>query len=528
MKPSLWIVQCLVLLGLVVAPVGPGLQAAVPHLADCSFLNPLVPAGADPSVVFHDGAYYMVQSSGTGMSIVRSETLTGLNPVNAVSVYQAPTGQPYSYDWWAPELKWIDGQWVVYVAATDAPGNNTLHRMFVLEADTDDPLGDWTMRGQVTDPDADVWAIDASVFEHDDQLYMIWSGWPEFDSGFPQNLYIAPMSDPFTISGPRVMIGEPDKLWERSVAPINEGPQAFIHEGELSIVYSADASWTRHYKLAILHLTGEDPLDPAAWTEIGPVFAQVPTSLTPIYGPGHNSDPIPSLDGTEWWFLYHAKTRSADGWDDRAIYLQEITWSDEGLPLLGDPIPSEFAQPIPSGEPCGLVATYAEPALTEAEPFLDTGAAWIATKGSFSVAARVRLFDLEGPDAFVSQEGGLTSNFILGYDGEAFTFSMYDMLGQKSVTAAAATPVAPDVWVHLIGIYDATQDLLTIYVDGEPQGQATFTEVWDALGHTIIGAARQRSRRADILSGGEVRDVQLFNGALTEAEIEAIASASPD
>jgi GH43 family beta-xylosidase len=510
-------IRHLLLLALILAPAGLSVRAV-----ECTFLNPLIPFGADPSVIYHDDSYYMVQSNGTGLSIIQSETITGLDLSQARVVYTAPPGQPYSYDLWGPELEYLDGQWYIYVAATDSPGNNALHRMYVLQADTSDPMGTWTMRGKVYDPQADVWSIDGSVFDYEGQLYMVWSGWPEFDSGFPQNLYIAEMSDPLTISSQRVLIGEPDQSWERSVEPINEGPQPFIYQGQLSIVYSADASWTSAYKLAILHLTGNDPLDAKAWSEIGPVFEQVTDSQTPIFGPGHNSDPIPSPDGEEFWFLYHAKTVSTPGWEDRAIYAQEISWSEEGLPILDDPIPAEIAQPVPSGEPCGLIATFDNPKLSESSQFFDTGEALVSTQGSFSIAARVRLTDLDSHYAFVSQEGGISSNFVLGYRDGQFTFTMFNPFGQNAVSAQADLVVEPDVWYHLIGTYNATDHQLSLYIDGELREQATFSEVWDAVGNTVIGAARRQSQRVDIFTGGTIEDVQVFNGALEAAEIQTL------
>ena len=74
--------------------------------------------------------------------------------------------------------------------------------MWVIENESADPFqGEWRLRGKVADP-ADRWAIDGSVFEHRGRRYFVWSGWPGAENGV-QNIYIAPMSNPYTISGPR-------------------------------------------------------------------------------------------------------------------------------------------------------------------------------------------------------------------------------------------------------------------------------------------------------------------------------------
>lgn len=113
----------------------------------------------------------------------------------------------------------------------------------------------------------DVWAIDGTVLNYGNgRMYFIWSGWPKIDSEFPQNLYIAPMSDPETISGPRVLINEPTLPWQTIAAPILEGPQVIQHAGRTFIVYSCSGSWTADYQLGFMGIDElKDPLIAANW-----------------------------------------------------------------------------------------------------------------------------------------------------------------------------------------------------------------------------------------------------------------------
>ncbi len=520
----------LLLGGLCLLPATPS-HAAI----TCVFTNPLIGAGQDPSVVQHDGYYYLVQSSASGLSIAKSPTLTGLATAEPVFVYSPPRGQPYSYDLWAPELVYLDGAWYIYVAATERPGANYTHRMYVLQADTTDPQGSWTMKGKVYDPTTDKWAIDGTVFEYEGQLYMVWSGWPGDQGDFPQNLYIAPMSDPLTLSGPRHLLSEPDQPWERSVAAIQEGPEAFIHNGTLSIVYSADASWSRAYKLGMLVLTGDDPLDAASWTKVGPVFSGYADETGNAYGPGHNSTPVLSPDGSESWLFYHAKTRPGDGWEDRAIFAQPFTWNEDGTPNFGRPVPAGATIPLPAGELCGLVAADAGilAASLEApaggvfeleESFIDTGMNWLDTLGSFTVAAEVQLADPGTPAPILSQDGGISSNFALEYTGEGFAFTLFAPFGNMSIRAAAPLTPAADQWVHLTGVWDAQTRQAALYVDGELKATAALDSAWEpwpARGNTILGALRQGGKRSGTFSG-TIRHVQLYSGMLDAAEVRAL------
>ncbi len=479
----------------------------------CAFRNPLLMQGQDPSVVYKDGAYYLVQSTGGRLTVAKSSTITGLGRAEPVPVFAPPTGQPYSYDMWAPEIAYLRGDWYIYFAATSAPGDNATHRMYVLKADSQDPQGSWTMMGRIYDPSADKWAIDGSVFEYNDQLYMVWSGWAGDTGDFPQNLYLATMSDPLTLSSPRHLISTPDQPWEQSVAAINEGPEAFIHDGALSIVYSADASWSAAYKLGVLHLIGSDPLDQASWTKSGPAFSQ----NGDVFGPGHNSMPVLSPDGSESWLIYHAKTKATDGWDDRAIFAQAFTWNADGAPDFGQPTPE---QPLPAGEPCGEV-TPASPfsdLIHLNGDFVDTGESLINTLGSFSAATWVKLDRVDQPMAILSQDGGISSNFVLGFADGEFAFTAFDPLGHNPTSVSSSISPSVGVWYHLVGVNDLVKQQIALYVNGVLQGTAPLTTGWESRGHTILGAARRAIKRVDPFYG-TLHGVRFYDGALDEAEI---------
>lgn len=500
---------------------------------DCVFRNPIIARGQDPSVVQHEGNYYLVQSNAGQLTIAKASTLTGLGSARPVPVFAPLPGETYSYDMWAPELVYLDGGWYIYVAATSAPGDNATHRMYVLEADTADPQGTWTMRGKVYDPAADKWAIDGTVFEYDDQLYMVWSGWPGDTGDFPQNLYIAEMSDPLTLSSERHLISEPDQPWENSIAAIQEGPEAFIHEGQLSIVYSADASWNRAYKLGLLKLVADDPLDAESWEKIGPVFSAYEDDDGATYGPGHNSMPVLSPDGSEYWQIYHAKTVARDGWQDRAIFIQPFTWNDDNTPNFGRPLPAGTPLALPSGEACGLVSdpaqivtgdaadAYTDGVFELTDTFVDTGTSWVNTLANFSIAVSVRLDQTDTPSTMISQNGGSSSHFALEYNGETFAFTLFDAFAENPVSVTATFTPDADKWYQLVGVRDARTGELHLYVDGELQGTAFFDQDWAARGPTILGAARKASEYINLLSG-TIRDVRIYNGALSAEEVAAL------
>ena len=177
-------------------------------------------------------------------------------------------------------------------------------------------------------------AIDGTpMMLEDGRRYFLWSGWPGKRNG-QQNIYIAPMCDPLTISGSRVVIAEPDQPWERVAMPICEGPQVLKRNGDTFVVYSASGSWTADYCLGMLHNNTKDVLNPAAWKKHGPVFKKTDQ----VWGVGHCSF-VKSLCQSEDWIIYHSKSSRHPGWEDRDVHAKRFTWSSDGFPDFGDPLP---------------------------------------------------------------------------------------------------------------------------------------------------------------------------------------------
>ena len=223
----------------------------------------------DPDIIFHNGFYYgCFSSENDTVSIIKSESIEGLSTAEPHIVYKAEKNRPYSRQLWAPELHVIKGKCYIYLAADD--GDNHNHRMFVLENNSSNPLAPYTLRGKISDT-ADRWAIDGTIFRYNGESYFVWSGWAG-NRNVCQNLYIAKMSDEFTLEGEGVMISTPEYDWEKSGANgedespfINEGAYQLTYNGENYLLYSASGSWCTDYCIALLKLTGNDPLDPRCW-----------------------------------------------------------------------------------------------------------------------------------------------------------------------------------------------------------------------------------------------------------------------
>ena len=286
-------------------------------------------------MILHDGFYYYCQSrNDKAICIRKSRTIADIGHDPGTCVWTAPDFGPNSNAVWAPELHRIGDRWFIYFAADN--GKNKHHRMWVLESEGTNPLGPYHCRGQL---ETEGWAIDGTVLQTgDNSLYFLWSGWPGRHNG-QQNLYIAPMSDPLTVSGSRVLLAAPDQPWERVAMPICEGPQVLQRNGKIFIVYSASASWTVDYCLGMLINRSGDILNPKAWEKRGPVFQKTDD----VWGVGHCSF-VTSHCRTEDWIVYHSKSSQKNGWVDRDIHAKRFAWTADGYPDFGQPVPRKTSR----------------------------------------------------------------------------------------------------------------------------------------------------------------------------------------
>lgn len=317
-----------------------------------TFTNPLLPSGPDPWIVRKDNFYYYTHTSGNRIALWKTAKVSELKNAPSQTIWNAPPSGPNSKNVWAPELHFLNNKWYVYYTAGSS-SNLSTQRTFVLENVNADPLSaSWIDKGKIGDAAADFFAIDGTVFSHNGNNYFLWSGQASAIDN-TQRIYIARMSDAWTLATPRVLISSPQFSWEMAGSPpaVNEAPEILKNaNGKVFLIYSASGCWTDDYALGMLTLndTG-DPLNVADWIKTStPVFTKKISNN--VYGPGHNSF-FKSLDGSEDWILYHANFAPGQGCGDaRSPRMQKFTWNSNGTPNFGEPVSSGSNIPKPSGE----------------------------------------------------------------------------------------------------------------------------------------------------------------------------------
>ena len=207
-----------------------------------TFTNPITIGGniatmPDPYIVKDGDYYYTCKASGNGIAISRSMRLTVVNATTKKwsLPYEGPSKPWNIADLWAPELFHIGDRWYVYYAAgrrgQDGITGYGTQRSGVLRSKTDDPLGEWEDMGMLytgydyqpgIKPTAanTEYAIDLTTFELKGQRYAVWSG---NGTDAVQQIRIATMSDPCTISSSMVILSTQDQRGSRHTRQRREG-----------------------------------------------------------------------------------------------------------------------------------------------------------------------------------------------------------------------------------------------------------------------------------------------------------------
>ncbi|MGW0837332.1 LamG-like jellyroll fold domain-containing protein [Streptomyces prunicolor] len=165
--------------------------------------------------------------------------------------------------------------------------------------------------------------------------------------------------------------------------------------------------------------------------------------------------------------------------------------------------------------------------------YATTDSSALDTTKSFTVAAWVRLTGNSHNAVAVSQSGANGSAFALYYSTayQAWIFNRYtsDVASPTIVRSISTMSPAIGVWTHLMGVYDAQEQTIQLFVNGVPQGDpVAFTTPWQATGGLQIARGQAGGTFTDYFPG-QVDEVTAWNRILSEEEIadlQAMTNAS--
>ncbi|WP_158566268.1 LamG domain-containing protein [Micromonospora craterilacus] len=160
----------------------------------------------------------------------------------------------------------------------------------------------------------------------------------------------------------------------------------------------------------------------------------------------------------------------------------------------------------------------------------------LRTDESFTVAAWVKLAAVgAGNQTVIGQDGNRVSGWYLGtrYSGGVpyWSLMMKPADDENSPSQFTRSPLAitADVgkWTHLAGVYDATAQRMSLYINGRPAAWVARTGgPWRAGGSMTIGCALYAGVYGDHVDGA-ISGVRVWRGALTDAEMAAVHGGNP-
>jgi alpha-N-arabinofuranosidase len=231
-------------------------------------------------------------------------------------------------------------------------------------------------------------------------------------------------------------------------------------------------------------------LAPAALFVIGILHAQTPTKTAAVKLP----EPVTLLSFDEGTGTYAADSVG----DHPATLMGQAGWTT------------------------GLVGPYALALPGVAGSYADIASTVVDTTQSFSVSAWVKLNNTSGYQTFVSEDtpGGEAAFFLqLRADSGQFSFTVpYDFFTNPQ---SLFTPVTGQ-WYHLAGVYDATNQSASLYVNGVLTDQIFNVNPTAASGHSSVGRGQFGGNMVD-WNNDSIDDVRFYQSALTAPQVLQVA-----
>ncbi|MGY4979177.1 LamG domain-containing protein [Streptomyces sp. 900105755] len=154
----------------------------------------------------------------------------------------------------------------------------------------------------------------------------------------------------------------------------------------------------------------------------------------------------------------------------------------------------------------------------------NTSGAAVDTSRGFTVSAWIKLNSSSANSTFVSQDGAVNNGFQLYYSSgaQAWAFGRHSTDASGAVWQATygSKPVVGK-WTHLVGVFDATNQEIRLYVDGKLTAARDWTYTpWNAIGSLQIGRKLSSGAYGEYADAG-ISDIHIYNTALPPADAAA-------
>ncbi len=508
-----------------------------------------VRAGVADPWLFTDGEHYYLTMTGTSkIAVLQSDTISGFNDTTNLKVadnivydsaYDSTVTEIFGAGatlsgTWSPEIHYFSEEdypgysgWYMFLANRNNTGDSSEIQMVLLKSITGNPKGPYghpitgeANRSQpILDKNGNIysdWGCGMSAVRIPEGahkgIYTLWVaevGRGEGYGNFYQEIMIAKMSNPWTMSSSPVAITRPTQDWEKAGSSnthpqVVEGATAVygIH-GEVYLIYSGSGYWS-DYALGQLTWTGGNPLQAASWvklsdtetgnfTETNPRFTAV--EAPNVRGAGHASF-ITDKEGNGF-FCYHAYPYiDGEKWTSRRAfiepyYIDYTEWNGTSYGVVHLGIEDTGVPTISSTD-----ITFA---LTGGDLFVPT----VTATGGEAITLQMSAANADGYSIFRSTDG-TTFTYLASVTGTTYTdstvsagrtyyYRVYsyreEEISAGSAVVSATTPALPLASVK--PVFTGTQTATSITLTWETIADVHGYKIWrKAPGETAYTALK--------------------------------------
>jgi beta-xylosidase len=273
----------------------------------------------DPFILTYKGMYYLYATSFIdGFYVWTSKDLiTWSNPMIAYAMGPRSFGDK---DYWAPEVKYHQGQFVMHYSSRDTQSKS----LRIGVATSPSPLGPFI---DVYDKqpmfDFGYAVIDGHVYQEGDDYYFYYSrDCSEYvvEGRHESHIYVVKIDKTLTriLSEPTLVL-KPEQSWETITGDWrwNEGPFVFKQGEFYYLMFSSGFYASDTYALG--YATSTSPFGPFVKAQENPILK---TTLPTLSGPGHNS--IFYSHNHQWLCAYHGHTYIDNPSSNRQLFIDQL------------------------------------------------------------------------------------------------------------------------------------------------------------------------------------------------------------
>lgn len=294
------------------------------------YQNPVVKQDIPDPTIIKSGDYFYLYGTGHITTVYKSKNLVDWEYVgNAFNPEDRPDFEPNA-GMWAPDINYINGQYVLYYAMSVWGGQQTCGIGVAVSSKPEGPfkiLGDGGKMFRSNEIGVQN-SIDACIIEDQGKKYMFWGSF--------NGIYATEITD----DGLRVK-----DMNEKTRIAGNWFEAAYVHKrGNYFYLFASIGSCCDGDNSTYTTVVGrsENVLGPyvnkSGKEMMFDNFETVIKGDDRFVGPGHNSRIVQDDAGNDW-MLYHTyiKGESANG---RVLALDRVEWSEDGWPSVSNGHPS--------------------------------------------------------------------------------------------------------------------------------------------------------------------------------------------